>query len=71
MRYATAVIDSVILAGKETQFPGDEIKFKWKLMALYELMGTTLVIDPSYTQVLKRLMNAFERKMKKDNGCLY
>ncbi|WAR23926.1 CO3-like protein, partial [Mya arenaria] len=32
MRYATAVIDSVILAGKENQNPDDEITLEWKLM---------------------------------------
>ncbi|XP_052774665.1 complement C5-like [Mya arenaria] len=99
MRYATAVIDSVILAGKENQNPDDEITLEWKLMCKhpdlkvgktyyivgkdptiyngdnnakeprYELMGTTLVIDPSFKPILRTVMNRFENQMADNQGC--
>ncbi|XP_052774668.1 complement C3-like isoform X2 [Mya arenaria] len=101
MRCASAVIDSVILAGNVPQDPGDKIALEWKWMCRhpylkwgktyyivgkdpiifkgygnvtkprYELMGTTLVIDPSYNPMLRTVMDRFEKQMKKNNGCFH
>ncbi|XP_052777882.1 complement C3-like [Mya arenaria] len=37
--------------------------------ARYELMGTTLVIDPNYKPFVKMVMDRFEEQMQENNGC--